>query len=547
MWGYRLIRGSVHRWLLVGAVVGTLGYLYSSSGSRDRGLENHTDTRTAPPVSCSAQPAAGGPHGGTSRRPPLDGGRQQQRHQDGGSRGSCAPRDGIVFLKTHKTASSTVLNILFRLGEKRRLRFAFPNGKNDFDYPSPFSRYRVAGYSPGRCYDVVCSHMRFSRAELAPLLPPDAAFFTIMRDPARVFESSFHYYRAVVPSSWRVRGDDPLREFLRDPRGYYDPASVNSHYLKNLQAFDMGFDNNAVLSRDDGGGGGGAVGDRQEEEEDIVRRMIREAEDTFSLVMISEHFDESLVLLKELLCLDEEDITYFRLNARSTSTASRGEGGGGGGAAGGGGGGASGGASRGTGGRHTPGAGGSRTGEGDGGRGTEADTGGDDGRSDGLGRNPGGNDGADEAAGASAAAATADAPRMDPDTYRRARRWNRLDSLLYEHFNRSLWREVARFGEGRMRAAVASLRRRNAALALECTEEGGAVDASAVRDPALRPWRPIGSQPIMGYNLRRGIPRGATRRACRRMLTPELQYMSELGANLWITKLWVRLTQLLQW
>uniref|UniRef100_S4RRM2 Galactose-3-O-sulfotransferase 1b n=1 Tax=Petromyzon marinus TaxID=7757 RepID=S4RRM2_PETMA len=358
-----------------------------------------------------------------------------------GSHGPCAPRDGIVFLKTHKTASSTVLNILFRLGEKRHLRFAFPNGKNDFDYPSPFSRYRVAGYSPGRCYDVVCSHMRFSRAELEPLLPPGAAFFTIMRDPARVFESSFHYYRAVVPSSWRVRGDDPMREFLRDPRGYYDPASVNSHYLKNLQAFDMGFDN------------------EEEEEEDIARRMIREAEDTFSLVMISEHFDESLVLLKELLCLDEEDITYFRLNARSTSMA----------------------------------------------------------------------------------------PRMDPDTYRRARRWNHLDSLLYEHFNRSLWREVARFGEGRMRAAVASLRRRNAALALECTEEGGAVDASAVRDPALRPWRPIGSQPIMGYNLRRGIPRGATRRACRRMLTPELQYMSELGANLWITKLWVRLTQLLQW
>nr|XP_032803399.1 galactosylceramide sulfotransferase [Petromyzon marinus] len=510
------------------------------------------EPRTATPPSCSAQPAAGGPHGGTSRRAPLDGGRQQRR-QDGGSHGPCAPRDGIVFLKTHKTASSTVLNILFRLGEKRHLRFAFPNGKNDFDYPSPFSRYRVAGYSPGRCYDVVCSHMRFSRAELEPLLPPGAAFFTIMRDPARVFESSFHYYRAVVPSSWRVRGDDPMREFLRDPRGYYDPASVNSHYLKNLQAFDMGFDNNAVLSRDDGGDSG-SDGDRQEEEEeeDIARRMIREAEDTFSLVMISEHFDESLVLLKELLCLDEEDITYFRLNARSTSMASRGGQGGGGGGAAGGGGGAGGGASRGTGGSgagRTPGAGGTRAGEGDGERGTEADTGGviggDDGRSDGLGRSTGGNDGADEVAGASAAAA--DAPRMDPDTYRRARRWNHLDSLLYEHFNRSLWREVARFGEGRMRAAVASLRRRNAALALECTEEGGAVDASAVRDPALRPWRPIGSQPIMGYNLRRGIPRGATRRACRRMLTPELQYMSELGANLWITKLWVRLTQLLQW
>ena len=32
----------------------------------------------------------------------------------------------IVFLKTHKTASSTVQNILFRFGEKMNLNFALP-------------------------------------------------------------------------------------------------------------------------------------------------------------------------------------------------------------------------------------------------------------------------------------------------------------------------------------------------------------------------------------------------------------------------------------
>lgn len=33
----------------------------------------------------------------------------------------------IVFLKTHKTASSTVQNILFRFGEKMNLNFALPS------------------------------------------------------------------------------------------------------------------------------------------------------------------------------------------------------------------------------------------------------------------------------------------------------------------------------------------------------------------------------------------------------------------------------------
>ncbi|PNJ49150.1 GAL3ST1 isoform 16, partial [Pongo abelii] len=37
-----------------------------------------------------------------------------------GSAGECQPRRNIVFLKTHKTASSTLLNILFRFGQKHR-------------------------------------------------------------------------------------------------------------------------------------------------------------------------------------------------------------------------------------------------------------------------------------------------------------------------------------------------------------------------------------------------------------------------------------------
>ena len=32
----------------------------------------------------------------------------------------------VIFLKTHKTASSTVQNMLFRFGEKQNLNFALP-------------------------------------------------------------------------------------------------------------------------------------------------------------------------------------------------------------------------------------------------------------------------------------------------------------------------------------------------------------------------------------------------------------------------------------
>ncbi|KFP33081.1 Galactosylceramide sulfotransferase, partial [Colius striatus] len=131
---------------------------------------------------------------------------------------SCLPKLNIMFMKTHKTASSTILNILFRFGEKHRLKFAFPNGRNDFYYPSFFERRPVADYPPG-------------------------PFVTVLRDPAYLFESSFHYFGPVIPLTWKLTGEDKMAQFLQDPWRYYDPNGFNAHYLQNLLFFDLGYDN----------------------------------------------------------------------------------------------------------------------------------------------------------------------------------------------------------------------------------------------------------------------------------------------------------------
>lgn len=41
----------------------------------------------------------------------------------------------VVFLKTHKTGSSTVQNLLFRMGEMHGATFAFPSYTYQFSYP----------------------------------------------------------------------------------------------------------------------------------------------------------------------------------------------------------------------------------------------------------------------------------------------------------------------------------------------------------------------------------------------------------------------------
>ena len=50
-----------------------------------------------------------------------------------------------------------------------------------------------------------------------------------------------------------------------------------------------------------------------------VDNKIAELEKTFDLVMMAEMFDESMVLLRDLLCWDMADVVNFKLNARKES------------------------------------------------------------------------------------------------------------------------------------------------------------------------------------------------------------------------------------
>lgn len=359
-------------------------------------------------------------------------------HQSTGQ--TCSPKVDIMFMKTHKTASSTFLNILFRFGEKHHLKFAFPNGRNDFFYPSFFERYQVKDYRPGMCFNIVCNHMRFNESEVAKLLPIDTSYITILRDPAELFESSFHYFGRLVPFTWKIPGEDKMTEFLLNPNQYFDPNGFNSFYLKNLLFFDFGHDN-TLKSTDP-----------------LIQEGIKSISERFQLVMLVEYFEESLILLKDALCWDMDDLLFFKLNARKGSTVSK----------------------------------------------------------------------------------------LTPELRAKALEWNAIDWKLYRHFNNTFWIKVEKYGRQRMARDVAELRRRNEEMANICIEDGHAVDAGSIHETALQPWQPLGEKSIMGYNLKKNMNKEYMK-MCRKMLTPEIQYLTELGVNLWITKLWGHVRDIINW
>ena len=61
--------------------------------------------------------------------------------------------------------------------------------------------------------------------------------------------------------------------------------------------FDLGYDN---LSEDD----------------DYIERAVKEIDGIFDLVLITEFFDESLILMKEMLGWSWEDVLYIKVNSR---------------------------------------------------------------------------------------------------------------------------------------------------------------------------------------------------------------------------------------
>ncbi|XP_062244683.1 galactosylceramide sulfotransferase-like [Platichthys flesus] len=352
----------------------------------------------------------------------------------------CAPKVDIMFMKTHKTASSTFLNVLFRFGEKQKLKFALPYSRNDFLYPSDFQHTSVQGFRSGMCFNIMCNHMRFNALEVAKVLPRDTTYITILRDPAQLFESSFHYFGHIVPLTWRIPGEDKMAEFLRDPTIYFSPDGFNSFYLKNLLFFDFGQDN--TLDADD----------------PRVEHGIRLIDKSFHLVMLMEHFEESLILLKDILCWEMSDLLFFKLNSRKETTVSK----------------------------------------------------------------------------------------LTPELRTKALQWNSIDWELYKHFNLTFWKKVEAYGRERMEKDVAELRRRNAEMVRICIEGGHSVVAGHIHDEAMQPWQPIGEKSIMGYNLKKNIDK-AYQVLCQKMLTPEIQYLTDLGVNMWLTKLWGHVRNIINW
>ena len=166
-------------------------------------------------------------------------------------------------------------------------------------------------------------------------------------------------------------------------------------FQKNGLAFDLGFDN-------------------MNEDDDYIKTVIVEMENTFELVLIKDYFEESVILMKDFLCLSLSDIQHLRMNSRISSSI-----------------------------------------------------------------------------------------KVDDAMRKKIRKWNKIDSALFDHFNKTFWKKVEAYGHDKMNYHLEQLRQMNDDLADKCIEGQGVVKSELVKDERFRVFKPKGVQ-TGGFNLKQG-------------------------------------------
>nr|XP_039270389.1 galactose-3-O-sulfotransferase 3-like isoform X1 [Styela clava] len=221
----------------------------------------------------------------------------------------CSPHKKIVYVKTHKTASSSVFGILikhlwmFRGKKQNMFPLSFIGGyPGHFDSKFLLNENKTQIGSSDIKPNVVAGHLRFNATAFKKLMPPGTKYITILRNPADAFYSAFNYYYGDLYYANLTRMKTNCRyspyldllgrfnasfeQFLKTASTKLNPSVPWYFRGMNYQSHDLGMDPSV-------------------NDQGYISDQIRQLAETFDLVMISDYYLESLVLLKEELCLSK--------------------------------------------------------------------------------------------------------------------------------------------------------------------------------------------------------------------------------------------------
>eukprot|EP00795_Rhopilema_esculentum_P004869 gene4869-21196_t len=214
----------------------------------------------------------------------------------------------FVFLKTHKTGSGTLTGIFSRFADNHNLEMALPMKEvSRFSWPSPFTVDEVdLSRLKNEKANVLCHHAVFgSKSEFDNVMYPGTKYLTILRDPVERFESQFFYDKFNLLFDKRSNAN-VLLSFLnaRKSTGWkFKNMTFEQKEILRLFTNGMLFDLTGELLD-------------EKQREDDIDILIKDTENDFDLVLLTEFFDEGLVLLRQTFGWTFLDLVYKRNHVR---------------------------------------------------------------------------------------------------------------------------------------------------------------------------------------------------------------------------------------
>ena len=181
------------------------------------------------------------------------------------------------------------------------------NGKRPEKSFLPPLKVKSGDFENNTNYDMLSQHIRYNRLQLRRFMRSDAKYITIIREPSEQWESAFEHFRFHDVLGRSVASNKWLDTFLERPSyfreklkfiKYEDVLGLRWYYAQNSQMYDLGLDGESFYN------------------ETVINGTIKSIENEFTLVLIMEYFDESLLVLKKELCWEYEDIVYVPKNQR---------------------------------------------------------------------------------------------------------------------------------------------------------------------------------------------------------------------------------------
>ena len=210
----------------------------------------------------------------------------------------------LVYIKTRKTGSSTMTNILYRFALSHNLtamtfqhRTSHPTAGKQF----PVHQLNFLQGQPKPSFNLIMEHLYYDDNLFEELMPGKKIFISTLRNPFDQLMSDVHYQqrRMKKPKNERQsrKQEDVLQSVLMFPEKL---KRYGQRYLKIPKMFTVSQskDSHAIS---------------QEYNHTVMRGYLEDLSSKFQLVLITEYYDASLVLLKRKLSWELRDIIYSPL------------------------------------------------------------------------------------------------------------------------------------------------------------------------------------------------------------------------------------------